>query len=244
MHIVEYKQFRDALRERYKSEVKQAEEEFDSQFKSYESQHGDYVKHADGVLKDLMANIETKKKAMIDWEERAEQRRQNAMEAAKRNKEGLENFQKQLSERQQLNMQGQNTNFGPLGKPWNGSTEGLKPTRPYHQLPAGLMAACIKLETKPFESVDPKDLQLVPNIQPSKRLIDALDEFYRPIPPTVQVKDNWIIGCLDDFFDAKTEALKNAAMRRKQSDQKSNSKPSESDTTSRKRKSRFSSARL
>ena len=117
MHIVEYKQFRDALRERYKSEVKQAEEEFDSQFKSYESQHGDYVKHADGVLKDLMANIEAKKKAMIDWEKRAEQRRQNAMEAAKRNKEGLENFQKQLSERQQLNMQGQNTNFGPLGKP-------------------------------------------------------------------------------------------------------------------------------
>ena len=117
MHIVEYKQFRDALRDRYRSEVKQAEEEFDSQFKSYESQHGDYVKHADGVLKDLMANIESKKNAMIDWEKRAEQRRQNAMEAAKRNKEGLENFQKQLSERQQLNMQGQNTNFGPLGKP-------------------------------------------------------------------------------------------------------------------------------
>ena len=117
MHIVEYKQFRDALRERYKSEVKRAEEEFDSQFKSYESQHGDYVKHADGVLKDLMAKIEEKREAMIQWEKRAEQRRQNAMEAAKRNKEGLENFQKRLSERQQLNMQGQNTNFGPFGKP-------------------------------------------------------------------------------------------------------------------------------
>jgi hypothetical protein len=73
------------------------------------------------------------------------------------------------------------------------------------------MAACIKLETKPFEPVNSKDLNLVPNIQPSKRLIDgkrfrarhnleiinlALDEFYRPILPTVQVKDNWIIGCL------------------------------------------------
>jgi hypothetical protein len=243
MHIVVYKQFRDALRDRYKSEVKRAEEEFVSQFKSYESQHSDYVKHADGVLKDLMENIESKKKAMIDWEKRAEQRRQNAMEAAKRNKEGLENFQKQLSERQQLNMQGQNTNFGPLGKPWNGSSEGLRPTRPYHQLPAGLMAACIKLETKPFEPVNSKDLNLVPNIQPSKRLIDALDEFYRPILPTVQVKDNWIIGCLDDFFDAKTEVLKNAVMRRKQGEMKEITEPKESSTTSRKRKSRFSSAR-
>lgn len=197
-HIVEYKQFRDALRDRYRSEVKQAEEEFDSQFKSYESQHGDYVKHADGVLKDLMAQIDEKKRAMDEWEKRAEQRRQNAMEAAKRNKEGLENFQKQLSERQQLNMQGQNTNFGPLGKPvrrlvfsvklrnhllqWDGSFEGLNPTRPYYNLPAGLMAAVIKLDTKPFSEVDPESLRLVPNIQPSKKLMDG-KIFLIPVRP-------------------------------------------------------------
>merc|ERR1711990_1256351 len=45
MHIVEYKQFRDNLRSKYSKEVKQAEDEFDSQFKNYEQQHAEYVQH-------------------------------------------------------------------------------------------------------------------------------------------------------------------------------------------------------
>ena len=45
MHIVEYKQFRDDLRERYKEEVKRAEDEFDGQFKDYEKQHTEYITH-------------------------------------------------------------------------------------------------------------------------------------------------------------------------------------------------------
>lgn len=44
-HIVEYKQFRDDLRERYKDEVKKAEDEFDGQFRDYEKQHTEYVAH-------------------------------------------------------------------------------------------------------------------------------------------------------------------------------------------------------
>ena len=42
---MEYKQFRDDLRSKYKDEVKKAENEFDDQFKDYEWQHSEYIKH-------------------------------------------------------------------------------------------------------------------------------------------------------------------------------------------------------
>jgi len=49
-HIVEYKQFRDDLRDRYKDEVKKAEDEFDGQFRDYEKQHNEYVAHTGEII--------------------------------------------------------------------------------------------------------------------------------------------------------------------------------------------------
>merc|ERR1719436_2333594 len=136
-----------------------------------------------------------------------EKKRNDEREQMKRNQEGLENYKKELSARAELNMQGQNTNFGPLGKKWGGNDEGLIPKRKYYELPAGLMAACIPLNQKPFAEIDPGSLRLVPHIQPSKKLLNAIDEFYRPIGPKVIIKDNWHQGCLDHFFDQKTAAI-------------------------------------
>lgn len=231
-HIVEYKQFRDDLRDRYKDEVKKAEDEFDGQFRDYEKQHNEYVAHTEEVLKDLEKNIKEKEKELKEWETKMEKKRKEEMDQMKRNQEGLENYKKELSARAELNMQGQNTNFGPMGKKWEGNDDGLVPKRKYYELPAGLMAACVPLDKEPFTEVDSTSLRLVPHIQPSKKLLNAIDDFYRPIPPHMVIKDNWIHGCLDLYYQAKSEALDKPEKQSESTDEPQDSK--------RPRKSRFS----
>ena len=50
-----------------------------------------------------------------------------------------------------------------------------------------------------------------------KNITLALDEFYRPIPPHLTVKDNWIEGCLNNFFDLKAKSIDNLLTKRKES---------------------------
>lgn len=239
-HIVEYKQFRDDLRDRFSEEVKKAEDEFDSQFKDFEKQHGEYVSHTEEVIKELEKNIRKKEILVKDWEKKMEKKKEEEQEMIKKNKEGLENYKKELSARAQLNTHGQNTNFGPMGKKWEGAEDGLIPNRSYYELPAGLMASCIPLEQKPFTPIDPKKLRLVPHIQPSKKLLQALDEFYRPLGPHIPIKDNWIHGSLDKFFEAKNTALEDK--KEKKTDEKSERRKSDEQEPDQKRpkKSRFS----
>jgi hypothetical protein len=63
-----------------------------------------------------MIGIDKKVKELEKWEGVLEIRRQAEQDVAKRNQEGLANYKKELSARAELNLQGQNTNFGPLGK--------------------------------------------------------------------------------------------------------------------------------
>ena len=68
------------------------------------------------MLKDLEKGLKNKEKELKEWEAKMEKKRKADEEQMKRNQEGLENYKKELSARAELNMQGQNTNFGPLGK--------------------------------------------------------------------------------------------------------------------------------
>lgn len=68
------------------------------------------------VLTDLEKGIKSKENELNEWEVKMEKKRKEEHEQMKRNQEGLENYKKELSARAELNMQGQNTNFGPLGK--------------------------------------------------------------------------------------------------------------------------------
>jgi len=187
--------------------VKTAEDEFDSQFKSYENQHAEYVKHTEKVMKEENERIREKEREYEKWEEKLEKLKERENDEIKKNQEGLEKYKKQLSQRQQCNSQGQNTNFGPLGKPWDGDSSGLIPNRKYYDLPAGLMAACVPINHKPYEPIDPSKLRLVPHIQPSQKLQAALEEFYRPTPPNVAMRNGWPNGSLDEFFKLKGEAI-------------------------------------
>ena len=99
--------------------MKTAEDEFDSQFKSYENQHAEYVKHTEKVMKEENERIREKEREYEKWEEKLEKLKERENDEIKKNQEGLEKYKKQLSQRQQCNSQGQNTNFGPLGKPVN-----------------------------------------------------------------------------------------------------------------------------
>ena len=70
------------------------------------------------------------------------------------------------------------------------------------------MAACVPINHKPYEPIDPSKLRLVPHIQPSQKLQAALEEFYRPIPPgNVVMRNGWPNGSLDEFFKLKGEAI-------------------------------------
>ena len=110
-------QFRDGLRSKYDKEVKQAEEEFDSQFKGFEKQHAEYIKHTEKVLAEEKKKIAEKEAEYKKWEERMTKLREKDAAEMRRNQEGLEKYKKQLNLRAQCNSQGQNTNFGPMGKP-------------------------------------------------------------------------------------------------------------------------------
>ena len=99
--------------------MKTAEDEFDTQFKSYENQHAEYVKHTEKVLKEENERIREKEREYEKWEEKLEKLKERENDEIKKNQEGLEKYKKQLSQRQHCNSQGQNTNFGPLGKPVN-----------------------------------------------------------------------------------------------------------------------------
>ena len=116
MHIVEYKQFRDELRNKYSKEVTQAEDEFDSQFKGFEKQHAEYIKHTEKILAEEKQRSTDKEKEYSAWETKMAKLREKDEAEMKRNQEGLEKYKKQLNLRAQCNSQGQNTNFGPMGK--------------------------------------------------------------------------------------------------------------------------------
>ena len=65
-----------------------------------------------------------------------------------------------------------------------------------------------------------------------------MDEFYRPLPPNVQMRNGWPNGALDDFFMAKTAAQSRADNPRKRSGSESEHHKDHKQPI---RKSRFSS---
>lgn len=58
--------------------------------------------------------------------------------------------------------------------------EGIEPKAPYFDLPSGLMTPLVKLDSKEYKSIDPKDIRLPPPLPPSERLIAAVEAFYAP----------------------------------------------------------------
>lgn len=56
--------------------------------------------------------------------------------------------------------------------------EEVVPSAPYYELPAGLMVPLIRLEDCNYRPLDPDDLRLPPPMQPSERLLSAIEAFY------------------------------------------------------------------
>lgn len=56
----------------------------------------------------------------------------------------------------------------------------VKPVAPFYELPAGLMVPLIRLEDYEYRPLDPENLRLPPLLQPSDRLLSAVDAFYAP----------------------------------------------------------------
>ena len=68
-------------------------------------------------MKEEAAKIKAKEQEYEKWEQRMEKIREREKHMLKKNQEGLERYRKQMDQRARVNSHGQNTNFGPMGKP-------------------------------------------------------------------------------------------------------------------------------
>lgn len=88
------------------------------------------------------------------------------------------------------------------------SEEGLKPSVPYHDLPAGLMVPLVGLAEREYKPLNPDDLRLPPPKVPSEKLLKAVDEFYSaPLGSKPRDNDGWNRKFIDDYTKKKGQAM-------------------------------------
>lgn len=85
----------------------------------------------------------------------------------------------------------------------------MVPSAPYYELPAGLMVPLIRLEDCNYRPLDPDDLRLPPPMQPSERLLSAIEAFYS-LPSHDRPRDGegWEKLGLYEYYKVKNAARK------------------------------------